>query len=143
MGQRYHIRMVSSQDEVAALVLADLHTRIFANSAPLVDFQEGWWWIVWHGNTPVAFAGMKQNDPNSIYFTRAGVLREHRGHGLQKRLIRARHAQAKTVQGVQWMVTDTTDNFPSSNNLMSLGFRLYDPEWRWAFEHSLYWWKSV
>lgn len=143
MSPRYTIRVANGSDDTVARVLADLHTRIFADSAPLVDFKLGWWWIVWLKNTPVGFAGMTKSDSNSVYLSRSGVLREHRGHGLQRRLIKTRHVQAKGIDGAKYIITDTTDNPASSNNLMSLGFRLYDPEWRWAFEHSLYWWKAV
>jgi hypothetical protein len=50
--------------------------------------------------------------------------------------------QAKKL-GWNWLITDTHDNAPSSNNLIATGFRLYNPTCPWAFKDSLYWRKRL
>jgi hypothetical protein len=62
--------------------------------------------------------------------------------GLQRRLIRVREAWAKR-NGYRWMISDTTDNVPSSNNLMRCGYKLIEPSAPWANDMSLYWTKRL
>lgn len=41
------------------------------------------------------------------------------------------------------MISDTTDNFPSANSLISKGYKLYAPSKPWAYEITLYWRKKL
>jgi GNAT superfamily N-acetyltransferase len=139
----YRIKRVDGTNEDIAETLTDLHDSTFGNSAPQVEPEEGYWWIAYHGNEPVAFAGMKKANSTeaAAYMSRSGVLREHRGHGLQVRLLRVREALARRL-GWTKAFSDTTCNIPSSNNLIRAGYRLFDAD-PWAFEHSLYWIKDL
>jgi len=58
------------------------------------------------------------------YIHRVGVLAEHRGHGLQLRLLRAMEARGGR-NGWSCMVSDTTHNIASANNFIRAGCRLY------------------
>ena len=102
--------------------------------------DEGVWWIAYHRRTPVAFACLvpSQQIADAVYLSRSGVTPLARGGGIQRRLIRVRLAWAKK-QGYNWAVSDTTDNGPSANNLISCGFRLYDPPNPYSFARALYW----
>jgi hypothetical protein len=51
--------------------------------------------------------------------------------------LRARHI------GWSSLVSDTTDNLVSANNFIRAGYRLYQPQFPWAYPHTLYWWKSI
>ena len=51
---------------------------------------------------------------------RSGVIKSFRGKGIQKKLIRSRERFSRTL-GWKWLITDTTDNPPSSNSLISCG----------------------
>ena len=73
-----------------------------------------------------------------MYMCRAGVVKAHRGQGLQKRLIRQRVKLSKAL-GMNWVVTDTNYNTPSANNLIATGFTLFEPRDPWGFETALYW----
>jgi GNAT superfamily N-acetyltransferase len=66
------------------------------------------------------------------------VLPSHRGHGAQKRLIRARIRQARAL-GWTWLITDTYQNPVSSNNLIATNFTLFEPTKPWGAEGTLYW----
>jgi GNAT superfamily N-acetyltransferase len=102
--------------------------------------KEGYWWISYQAGEPSGFAGMRilPLEPDTAYLCRAGVLESYRGLGIQRKLIRVRVAYARRL-GLNTIVTDTTDNIPSANNLMASGFRLYEPANAWAAENSLYW----
>jgi GNAT superfamily N-acetyltransferase len=108
--------------------------------------EGGWWWLgyslgqqpsggLWHPGTLPAVA-------DTAYLSRAGVLPAWRGQGLQRRLIALRERLARR-QGFVWMISDTTDNVPSSNNLIKAGYKLIEPSAPWANSESLYWSKKL
>jgi len=101
----------------------------------------GYWWIVYDAlNLPCAFAGLVSSVRwlDTGYLCRAGVLSGYRGHGIQKRLIRARIRQAKAL-GWRWLVTDTYQNPASSNSLIATGFKLFEPSKPWGATGTLFW----
>jgi GNAT superfamily N-acetyltransferase len=132
----YRIRRV----EGAAEALAAMHTL----TLPYDDhepYDQGWWWIAFdESGEPVGFAGMRPatTAQNSVYFSRCGVLSGHRGQGLQKRLLRARAAYARSL-GMSAVITTTFENPPSANNLIRAGFRQYQPEAPWGQPGTCYW----
>lgn len=126
-----------------AEALRALHTLTFPGDTH-EDYSAGWWWIVFDGWDPVAFAGMRQahSEKDAIYFSRCGVLTSHRGRGIQKKLLARRIALSKRL-GVQACISTTiVMNTPSSNNLIRAGFRLYDPSAPWGHNETLYWRKE-
>lgn len=139
----YRIREVDGGEEHE--VLEELHRLCFGTEAPHPPYDEGFWWVAYfNDDEPVGFASVKQSTlgPHVGYFIRCGVLHEHRGKGLQQRLIRVRLTKAKRM-GWTRVVTDTRRNTSSSNNLIAAGFKLFEPQVRWAFEDGLYWTKSL
>lgn len=144
----YIIREVDGDDEDISETLDTLHDLCFMDAALRVPYDYGFWWMAFLDKEPVGFAGITPSTigPGVGYLKRVGVLPEHRGHGLQKRLLRVRERKARQV-GWHTLITDTTDNVPSANNLIDAGYRLFVPEavqaHKWAFEFSLYWRKSL
>ena len=134
----YKIREVDGYDE--AEELKALHDACFGDEAPQCQPEIGWWWLAWSGKEAVGFASLKQSDryANVGYLYRVGVLPWHRGHGLQRRFIRAREAKARRL-GYVALVTDTTDNPVSANSLIKAGYHIHSPKFRWAYNHSIYW----
>jgi GNAT superfamily N-acetyltransferase len=113
----YRIRIVDASDDDIANILADLHQSTFFDAAPLPQFELGAWWLAYHGDEPVAFAGVVPSTHirNGGYFSRVGVLQRHRGRDLQCRLMRVIEARARRT-GRDSIVPDTTDNPVSANN---------------------------
>lgn len=138
----YRIREVSGEDYQEEL--AELHEASFEETAKVVDFTEGYWWIAFHKGTPAAFIGIKQSviGADAGYFWRVGVDPAHRGRGLQKRLMRAMHAKAKKL-GWKRIVSDTRDNPHSANNIISAGYRTFSPINPWAHRDAIYWIKDL
>ncbi len=143
-ARMYKIRAVDGDDEEVAHTLADLHRLTFFGSAPIPEFEWGCWWLAYRGHEPVGFAGLvpSTHARNSGYFCRVGILRPHCGHRLQLRLMRAMEARARR-NGWDYVVSDTTDNPASANNFIKAGYRLYQPEFPWAWANTLYWRKSI
>lgn len=120
-------------------VVAKMQAVLFVDTMPDVD--SGYWWLVTCDGKPAAFAGMETSKyfQKTGYLCSAGVLWEHRGQGLQKRLIRIRVAKARSL-GWDWAVTDTSPrNYASANSLIRCGFKLFKPWCTWAYSGSLYW----
>jgi len=140
----YLIREVDGQDDEIADALGELHSLTFLESAPPPDFACGHWWLAYHNRAPVAFAGIvpSTHAENAGYFCRVGVLDRHWGHSLQLRLMRAMEQRARH-NGWSSIVSDTTDNLASANNLIRAGYRLYQPQTPWAWPHTLYWRKRI
>ena len=140
----YRIREVDGHEDEIADVLAELHHLTFFNGACVPEFDQGHWWLAFHGAIPVAFAGvvMSTHAANAGYFCRVGVLSKHWGHALQLRLMRAAELRVRQ-NGWCCIVSDTTDNVASANNFIRSGYRLYQPQTPWAWPHSLYWRKSI
>jgi GNAT superfamily N-acetyltransferase len=142
--QPYRIREVDGQDDDIADTLAELHHLTFFNGATIPDFDQGYWWLAYRGAMPVAFAGvmLSTHVRNAGYLCRVGVLKEHCGHGLQLRLMRAIEARARR-NGWSCVISDTTGNVRSANNFIRAGYRLYEPQFPWAYPDTLYWRKFV
>lgn len=140
----YYIKRVDGTDEEIADTIRAMHDKCFGNSAPNPDTDQDFWWLVYLEGYAVAFGQLvpAANTPYTGYLKRSGVLHEHRGQGLQRRLIRVREALARKL-GWKLLVTDTTGNPASSNTLIKAGYRLFTPGYLWAFEHSLYWRKNL
>jgi GNAT superfamily N-acetyltransferase len=108
---------------------------------PGCGFYEGdFWWIVYDEKRPVGYAGMAYSHQwtDVMYLCRAGIIPEYRGRGLQKRLIRVRVNLARKM-GMVAVVTETRRNPASANNLISCGFKMYEPRNPWSFSDACYW----
>lgn len=140
----YRIREVDGNDEEIADMLTELHRLTFFDGASIPKFDQGHWWLAYHGTLPVAFAGVMASTQasNAGYFCRVGVLRRHWGNALQVRLMRALEARARR-NGWSCIISDTTDNPVSANNFIRAGYRLYRPQCPWAWPNTLYWRKSI
>lgn len=106
--------------------------------------EDGVWWVAYRKDTLVGFSCLSpsQQMEDGIYLGRCGVLKAYRGYGIQRQMIRLRVQWARRHE-YRWAVSDTTDNIPSANNLISCGFRLYTPKIAYSFARSLYWRKRL
>lgn len=124
-----------------------LDSRLFTDEERVEDIDQSAWWVGFNSaNVPVAYGGIKvvSGDPKTAFLSRAGVLDEARGQGLQRKLIDLRLRWARQ-QGCSQVITYThKDNTTSANNLIRSGFLLYSPEYAWVGrEYFLYWTKTL
>jgi GNAT superfamily N-acetyltransferase len=140
----YRIRIVDASDDDVVDTLSDLHQLTFFDAAAMPQFDLGAWWLAYHGDDAIAFAGVvpSTHARNSGYFARVGVVQRHWGRGLQLRLMRAVEARGRRI-GWDTILSDTTNNPVSANNFIRAGYRLYEPELPWAWSHTLYWRRSL
>lgn len=101
----------------------------------VIDGAEGW--VVLDGDTVIAFA-LIQVMGEKAFLSLVAVQKEYRNQGLQKRLIRVRLKYAKAC-GCKEVVTYTArHNTPSTNALISCGFKVYEPEAPFGTEYATY-----
>jgi GNAT superfamily N-acetyltransferase len=110
----------------------------------LYDVTKGYWWGAFDGDLCVGFSGLVPSTRwgDCGYLCRSGVIRSYRGKGIQKKLIKARERKARSL-GWNWLITDTYSNPPSSNSLISCGFKLFEPTNPWGAKGTLYWRKHL
>ncbi len=140
MKKKFKYVEVQWDDASAGKVLRHLHRTTFPGDK-YPDFNLGYWWLVYHDAQPVAFAGLHPsfNYEDTGYLCRVGVLKAHRGLGLQRRLIRVREKKARAL-GWRFMVTDTTvENPASANSLIRCGYKCFWPGTQtWRAEGTIY-----
>src|SRR5436190_13317314 len=118
----YRIREVDGHDDEISDTLADLHRLTFFGGAPIPAFDQGNWWMVFHGTRAVAFARSCIVDAR----VQRGIFLP--GRGAKKTLgpFAAITADARAGSSGQngWccILSDTTDNLASANNLIRAGY---------------------
>ena len=124
-------------------LIRDLDREIFDLTIdPKAAYDKANWWVAWDGKTPVAFAGAWMYAPHGwCFLERCGVLPSHRGHGLQKRLIKARMKWAHKWEAIGANTYTIPGNHKSANSLIACGFRMYEPERKYGGDDSLYWYR--
>lgn len=144
----YRIRLVDAADEDTAEIIHDFnntsHPKFPVLKQEELEGNDCYWWLAYHRRTPVAFAGLVPSRlyPNAGYLKRAGVLPEHRGHGLQLRFFRAREAKARSI-GWTMLISETVlDNVHSANNFIRAGYKIFEPDEKWARD-SIFWFKQI
>lgn len=144
----YRAYLVPANEAKYAAIVADLHARLF----PTLIFPYphwGDWWVAWHGEKPVAFAHQEPTAfyPNTGYFGRVGVLPEHRGHGLQSRLMKMAAKRARRAHAWEALVSDTTRNPHSAANFERCGWVRFEPapehRKQWGSRQTIYWRKEL
>ena len=116
--------------------------NIFAGCNNEFHNNREWWAFIDERGQVGAYCGSIYAN-NICIMIRAWVKKQHRGKGFQKKLIKTRIAAAK-LHDCHTIITYTTkDNYPSANNLISQGFKLYFPEYAYGGKEMLYWSKRI
>ena len=116
-------------EEVPVNVIRELDKKCFPSDVRVEIKPTHIAWVIFFERQPVAFALLAPDG----FMSRAGVLDEHQGKGLHKRLIRARIKYARVHKyKCVWTYTHT-GNAISSNNLIKMGFKTYDAGWKGPF----------
>lgn len=124
-------------------ILNNLEKICFPKMPPYNKQSAVWWFVYDNNNTPIAFAGAKLWEPdNYVYLCLSGVLPNCRGKGIQKKLINVRIKWAKSIGAKGCYTYTVPENYPSSNSLISCGFKLFKPAYKWGYEDGLYWIKK-
>jgi GNAT superfamily N-acetyltransferase len=141
---KYLVRQVDPRDPEIWAILERLQLTCLPGDIPQKP-NSGYWWLCYtDAGIPIGFAGMVASVrwEETGYLSRAGILPQHQGQGLQKRLIKVRIAKAKTL-GWKYLLSDTSENPASANSLISCGFKMYEPMRPYGLKTSLYWRKRL
>lgn len=97
-----------------------------------------WWLALDINHRPAGYCALAPFGDNTGWLYRAGVLPEHRGHGLQQWFIAARERAADKL-GWHTVVTNVNpESVGSINNLVSAGYRCFRPDVLWDGEGRVY-----
>jgi ribosomal protein S18 acetylase RimI-like enzyme len=139
----FRLKRVDATDPAVWARIVAMDAKCFVKAeAPALADNQGAWWIAYTGDQEAGYCGIKQFATGDGYLCRSGVLPKFRGCGLQKIMIRRRVAYARSL-GWKAVTSDTASNPQSGNSLIACGFRLYEPERKWALESSIYWRKFL
>jgi N-acetylglutamate synthase-like GNAT family acetyltransferase len=138
-------RLVEVDGSLASEVLRSLNALDQSWPALTDDHLEtGWFWLLKddHG-TLCGFCGMTPMEPFAGvgYLKRAYVSPDHRGHGLQLKMIEARLNKAREL-GWHQVVAETKSHW-SAHNLALAGFEMIEVEQPWGEAGSLYFSKML
>lgn len=125
--------------------ISDLHNLDVAVMPADVPYpkQGSHWWIAKEDGKAVGFCGLKCWNSSTAFLCRAGVLRNHRGTGLHRKLVKVREKAARDM-GISLLVTYVSPyNLKSANNLIKCGYKLYQPQTLWGCAGALYFRKCV
>ena len=107
---KYSIRMMDISDPKAVFALAGLQLACLPGDKAF-PMDKGWWHIVFaEGEVIAGFSGMvpSRRWTDCVYLCRAGILPEHQGNGLQKRLIRLESLKHGRLDISGQLLTPTT-----------------------------------
>ena len=92
---------------------------------------------------PVGFCSVSDFGHGILFLSRAGLLREYRGRGIQRKFIRVRESFAKR-NGYEVIITYTyKDNYQSMASLIKNGYKVYEPEYDYAGPDFIYFMKEI
>jgi GNAT superfamily N-acetyltransferase len=144
-SSKYRIRQVAIADFLPEL--REMQRECLPGNSFQLD-SGAWFLAFFEGHclapVPVGYAKISPSRgyDSCGYLACAGIMPKHRGHGLQRLLIRRRERYARGL-GWLWLISHTTENTVSANNLIEQGFRLFEPKKLWAKKKSLYWRKYI
>jgi ribosomal protein S18 acetylase RimI-like enzyme len=125
-------------------LLQRLDAKLFGKDQDDIELKDHVWWIAVCDDKIAGFAGLKLEGDSGArfgYLAKAGVLKEFRGRGIQRELIRVRDAESNK-RGYIMNITYTANwNHASANNLIREGYTLYSPQYRYGIRSALYFWK--
>lgn len=133
---KYRLRKTNDKQTVEAM-----HTLTMRGDE--FDLGGQCWLMYDEHDEPVAFCSARRVNGNTVFLSRAGVLKRARGSGLQRRMINARVQWARSV-GADCVITYTSlHNYASIINLIRAGFYFYRPHWAWGGKDAHYFRRDI
>lgn len=124
------------------VLIKKLHKKIFPTDV-FHDSESVDWVVFNNAGQPVGFCMLSEENQETGYMARAGILPRYQGKGLHRRMIITRERMARKMN-FSFMITYTKlHNIQSSVNLERLGYRLYIPQKQYADKDCLYWRKVL
>lgn len=114
------------------VTLRKLEAKVMPEDLP-VDSDHTFWLVRDGDGLPVGFcSAVYRPQLDYVFLSRAAIDPSVQGHGLQRRMIRARVAWAR-AQGASRVITYTLlKNYASMVNLLREGFRFYHPDHKYV-----------
>jgi RimJ/RimL family protein N-acetyltransferase len=86
------------------------------------------WWLVYKGNLPIGYCGLRiYKSTHNAFFCRTGVSEKYRNKGINKELIKRTISWAKSNKINRIYTYTSSDNYPSMNSLIKHKFKITHP----------------
>jgi predicted GNAT family acetyltransferase len=109
-----------------------LNNLIFPCDPLEVDERSRAWIVKNSKGEPSGFCTMRMLDDKIAFMDRGGILDEHRGKGIHKKLIKVRERYARS-QGYKTVITYVmADNYASLFTLVRQDYKMYTPDYAYA-----------
>lgn len=125
-------------------IFYSLHEKIF----PGDDYPSNNGLVLWliterFSNRYVGFCTLNRLSDGIIFFSRAGILKGHRGNNLHNRMIKTRERYARK-NGFSHIITYTIKDNPNSFcHLIKHGYKIYEPDYAWVGRDVFYFIKDL
>ena len=134
----YQVRRSSDEERVKKL-----HGIIFPHDEFETSKSRFYWIVTNENGDDCGFCIAADYGHGVLFFSRAGVIKKHRGKRLHYRMIKTREAHAKR-NGYKHIITyTTTDNYQSFSHLIKMGYEMYNPECAYAGKDVFYFKKDL
>jgi GNAT superfamily N-acetyltransferase len=144
VAKHYTIHRLLVPSKVDRVEIVHLDETCFPADDTIDPARDEWWIARNDRGGIVGYASARPlPSENAVFLSRAGVLPEARGSGLQLRLIRARLRWSRRLRYQLALTYTTPDNHASANNLIRSGFMVYQPVEYWAGSTAVYWRKDL
>lgn len=118
-------------------ILQSLHKKTFPTD-DMLEFKNNINWVLCDDDNIVGFTSLKVFDETICFLSRTGILPKARKQGFHKKAIKLREKFARR-HNFKYVVTYvSTDNSPSFVNLITSGYDIYTPEWKWVGSEFIY-----
>ena len=138
----YSMGKVLNNRAYAALQIQDRQGPAFRACENEFKDNRDWWIMRNKRNEIVAYCGTAYSEGIAI-FLRAWVIKSKRGKGLQKHMIKLRLNAAKQRKCRVAITYTMKWNYPSMNNLIGCGFKIYGPSWEYGGKEMIYFKKTL
>lgn len=144
------MRLVKVSTDEQYIHILNLKERIFDNECGAfcrTYHPNNHWWLAYVDGEPIGLTGVyicsEPQNEGSAFLCLSGVLSAHQGAGFQKRMIKKRLQFCKELNVTEVFSYTTYDNVKSMNSLISCGFKVMEPEDKWAGHDVVYWHKEI
>ena len=138
------IKRVAEPEKISDIAIYMLDSLDLSAFGHIYEKEGSYWWVAIEGVNIVGFAGLTPfDDINTCLMCRAAVVSKYNRTDLHRRLVRVRERIGKRDGNLRIVSFVTRDNTVSSNDLISLGYMLYDPPEEYGPPDSLYFQKFL
>ncbi len=120
-------------------LIKELHEKCFPGEEFYEHKKNKYWIAVDRNGKPLGFGVATDFGEGILFFSRSGVLKQYRGNGIHKKLIKVRLRFSVRRKFKSCITYTAIGNHASVNNLTACGFKAYTPSKEYVGKDFNYW----